>query len=376
MKLISGGGSGINRNPYQQNSKRNSESSNTIKKNIQTSNLSGSSKESKIGIIDDFVNNEDFDNDGIKDKTTHGDLVSSFTGKQDNIKLQHNNNESIAPKLEMLRKRAENGEKIGAINMSLGYEMSYDELSHGAEETITPANIKEKAPNIVAGMREEMKTFPQARSEIKNDLKTLQNQLSSLPPESNESKEIKTKIEELNWSLSTFNKIEDTVKTFDEIDKLAELGIPVIISSGNISEKDLNNGIERFNLSTLNEKAITVGSTNLNNSSSNGRISFFSNYNSLVDVNIQGIHNTNSLPEELSNKMSFTSGEKDPNKSLKGFTTGTSFSAPQAANYASKMHDKGASVEEINQMFQTAEMAANKSTKDTDFILNYIVNNQ
>lgn len=339
-----------------------------------TPSKSNENQESKIGIIDDFMTNEDFDNDGIKDRTSHGEIVSKFTGKKDTIKIQHNNNESIGPKLEILRKRAEKGENIGAINVSLGYEMSYDELSHGAEENITPANIKEKAPKIIAGMREEINSFPQARNEINNDLKSLQSQLSSLPPESKQTKEINTKIEDLNWSLSTFDKIEDTVKIYDEVDKLAELGVPVVISSGNISEKDLNNGIERFNLATLNEKAITVGSANANISTNKNRISFFSNNNSLVDVNIQGIHNTKSLPGELSSKMSFN-GENASNDSLKGYTIGTSFSAPQAANFASQMHDKGVSVDEMNELFKTADFASEKSNKDTNFFLNYIVNN-
>lgn len=67
---------------------------------------------------------------------------------------------------------------------------------------------------------------------------------------------LKSHLNQINSNINQMNIFLNALKAYDEIDKLAQMGIPVIIASGNNTDKFTSQN--SVNMLTLNQKPLTV----------------------------------------------------------------------------------------------------------------------
>lgn len=326
-------------------------------------------QKSKVIVIDDFkVGDKDFDHDDVVDDLSHGDVVTSIIDDTEVEKIQRNTkqNNQVAPILKSIRQRVENGENIGAVNLSFA-NTDTDVYIRKMYPELTVDNVDEKAPEIVNELRN--KNIPKEIEQIDqkiNTLKETQNTTSNQP----ESLALSLEIKSLEEQKEDYKTLVDFIEIYDEIDKLAALNVPVLVAAGNEHSY-------AFNTNGFNKNAIIVGAADSKKEAAkpNSDISSYniidsSNQNSLVDVNLQGVYTAEELPESVSSKLSFkgtVSGSY--NSSREGKVGGTSFATPLAAKYARRMHDMGMTVKEINGTFAEANKIAQQNNRNTEEVL-------
>ncbi len=105
-------------------------------------------------VIDEFkVKVKDIDADYKKD-ITHGDIIVDLIKakcpeatiiKKELAQMEHYN---VADKLKEVKKAIEKGEKIDGVNLSVGTDCSYKNVSAWIGEEVTPENLAKKASDI------------------------------------------------------------------------------------------------------------------------------------------------------------------------------------------------------------------------------------
>ena len=234
--------------------------------------------------------------------------------------------------MHQIRKRvAKRNEKIKAINISLGYMTSYEELSRITGITINSLNIVEKIPELIKKCRYLLKFEGIERQDIIM-LKTI-------------------------------------IDIYDEIDYLESFSIAVVIAAGNISDN-----INQVNLFALNEKAIVVGGTA--RFSNTPHISFINS--PLADLNATGVFDNKLIPDDTFIHLSSVKDYLDKNpastiedarKNLQFNITGTSYTTPFILNYVVKMLQKDLSINEINRKLCSLYIEARKKEQPVEILL-------
>lgn len=271
-------------------------------------------------IIDSFSGecDMDYDRDGKVDKIHHGEVVKSFI-KSKNVKCLDpgNKSENIPLFLKKIRmKVGANIEKVLAINISLGYLISYEDLSLLSSIKLTPENLEKSLPELIETLR-----------------KIIDNENS-------------------HFQKKTFCKF--IVDTHDEIENLADLGVPVIIAAGNVTMND-----SYINLLCLNKRAITVGGT----SKYATTYETFLEKIPLTDLHARGAFNNLIIDEKILYKLTSVQEYLKTNpgatpeeirQNVNISICGTSYTTPFILNYAVKMVEKGFTVDKINEAFSEA----------------------
>lgn len=327
-----------------------------------------------VAVVDGYKAepDKDYDNDNIADKISHGEIVSSLIDDHDVVKV-NDEGKLFSNILKDIRQRVEKGDKISAVNYSAGIPVPYDLLSAGLEKQVTPENIREHVPEIIEGIRKESESYPEAKVTLEKSKGRLQKQLDSLDITKIEHRAVADKltglIEDIDGQMSQMDVLKEAVDVYDEINKLADICVPVVISSGNSGN---SNGMPdtTVNILTLNEKAITIGATDPLSDESNSKKAFFSNDNSLVDAKFTGVFFNQWLDPSISSKLSGTNSDTPHH----GIVNGTSFSAPIAADIAASLKEGGASVERINDIFNRSESYSNMNAINNETILNTYMN--
>lgn len=354
------------------NSKNSTVQPEPVKTNAGKNSATQNNSPGSVVVIDSFKadGKTDHDNDGIVDNISHGEIVSSFIDNHNVNRVEHAQTK-IGDQLADVRKRAENGEKISAINLSQGYPMKYEALSSGLEKEVTPENIKEHAPEIIAGLREEASTYPQAINELNTEKTQLEQQLKNVDTSTakgrQQANDIQNNMDQINGKINQMNYLSEVVQVYDEVDKLADMGIPVVISSGNNTEEF--NSQNSVNMYTLNERAITIGSTDPLADETNSKPAFFSYNNSLVDANLTGVFRNQWVDPSVSSKLSGT-GSTNP---MDGIVNGTSYSAPMAADIAATLGESNISVDKMNKIFEGSEEIAQKENTNSQNVLGAVL---
>ena len=247
-----------------------------------------------IWIIDNFKYSAiDINKDLLAD-VSHGFVTSTIVEKglphanvfKKNI-FQKHSHDSVAKRLNLVLdsalKKIKQGEKIDAINLSIGFSVPYESLSSEFGKKLTPENIK------------------------------------------NHSKEIKSLIKKRKSFKIKTQPMKRLAKILDKMDTLSAKGVKIYIASGN--SYDL-----KFNLLTLADDVVNVGAL-----TKRGKKACYSDKNSLINRWEKGVV----TPKRAGNGFDITGDgiadvKKDETTALfrinwpwLGFD-GTSFAAPRA----------------------------------------------
>ncbi len=193
-----------------------------------------------IWVVDNFeYSGVDINGDLLAD-VSHGFVTSSIIEKglpfanvfKKNI-FQNSSNDSVAKRLDFVLdsalKKIKKGEKIDAINLSIGFDVPYESLSLEVGKKLTPENIKEHSKSI--------KSFMKRRRSFK----------------------IKTR------------PMKRLAKVLDKMDSLSAKGVKIYVASGNSYDM-------KFNLLTLADDIVNVGAL-----TKRGKKALYSDKNSLIN---------------------------------------------------------------------------------------------
>ncbi|MEW5821813.1 MAG: S8/S53 family peptidase [Cyanobacteriota bacterium] len=349
----------------------------------------------KTAIIDGFKLKDDLDEDKKTD-FPHGEMVTiiASNGEVQTIPLERNFIET-ADRLREVRQRAEQGEDISQVNISLGIKMNIEDLNRvlGYDkkpdvEQLTPANIKSKHAEIYELMKQkyEFANSPERQAEIKQleeQKREIVTQLYSDKTEE-ENQQLKSRYNELRQVIDDHYHMlgfERPIQIYDEIEKLAspELNIPVVIAAGNKDEHEMANNTDIVNLYSINPNAVVVGAFD-----EGGNIAEFSAESSLVDVYTKGVYTPADIGEANAKKLTSIQQKMSENPGLSSSEVintsgskirGSSFAAPYASkNYVREMQLAGMNVVQINQSLEKARDMAQTESISIDKAVEKVIN--
>lgn len=193
-----------------------------------------------IWVVDNFeYSGIDINGDLLAD-VSHGFVTSSIIEKglpfanvfKKNI-FQHSSNDSVAKRLDFVLdsalKKIKKGEKIDAINLSIGFAIPYESFSYEMGERLTPENIESLSKQIKSIMKKKKRFMIQTQP------------------------------------------MKRLAKILDKMDSLSAKGVKIYVASGNSYDSKLN-------ILTLADDVVNVGAL-----TKKGEKAFYSDRNSLVN---------------------------------------------------------------------------------------------